>query len=91
MRMLSSVLAALFLVTLVPAAHAQTVTAQTRERAIAKCKANRGTDCTTEAGLREWIDAERNRPPGQRSAIMEQKLEAARQAQQQGNTKAAPR
>jgi hypothetical protein len=91
MRALSSALVLLFLAAAIPAASAQTVTAQMRERAIAKCKANRGTDCTTEAGLKEWIDAERNRPPGQRSAIMEQKLEAARQAQQQGNTKAAPR
>ncbi len=30
-----------------------------RERAIARCKANRGVDCETPAGLKEWIDQER--------------------------------
>ena len=79
-------------------ADAQTVTAQMRHRdndvrtrAMASCNANRGTDCKTEAGLREWIDAERPRPQGQRSAIQMQKLEAERSAQQQPTTKAAPR
>ena len=91
MRTFSSLLILVFLASVLPVGHAQTVTAPARERAVAKCKANRGTDCTTEAGLKEWIDAERARPQGQRSAIMEQKLEAARKAQQQGNTKAPPR
>ena len=53
-----------------------------RERAVANCKANRGTDCESAEGLKEWIDAERPRPPGQRSAIQLQKLEAERRAQQ---------
>jgi hypothetical protein len=26
-----------------------------RERAIEKCRAHRGTDCTTDAGLAEWL------------------------------------
>jgi hypothetical protein len=32
-----------------------------RERAIERCKANRGTDCTTDAGLAEWLQQERSR------------------------------
>ena len=85
----SALLAALLLATAIPAAHAQTATAQMRERAnddraraVANCKANRGVDCATAEGLKEWIDAERPRPAGQRSAIQMQKLEAERRAQQ---------
>jgi hypothetical protein len=29
-----------------------------RERAIKRCKENRGTDCTSERGLREWLGEE---------------------------------
>jgi hypothetical protein len=79
------------LATAFPAAQAQSVSAQMRARAIANCNANRGTDCKTEDGLKEWIDAERPRPQGQRSAIQMQKLEAERRAQQQAATKAATR
>ena len=32
-----------------------------RERAIERCKANRGADCTTDAGLAEWLLLERPR------------------------------
>ena len=32
-----------------------------RERAIENCKANRGVDCTTDAGLSEWLLLERSR------------------------------
>jgi hypothetical protein len=32
-----------------------------RARAIANCEANRGTDCRSEAGLREWELLERSR------------------------------
>ena len=35
--------------------------ASQRERAIERCKANRGTDCVTEAGLAEWLLQERDR------------------------------
>ena len=62
-----------------------------RERAIANCKANRGTDCETAEGLKEWIDAERPRPPGQHSAIQLQKLEAERRAQQRRDAEALRR
>jgi hypothetical protein len=53
-----------------------------RARAIEKCKANRGVDCATEPGLREWVEAERKRPSGQRSPLMQRKLEAERRAPQ---------
>jgi len=82
MRAFTSVLLSLGLVTALPLAQAQTVTPQMRERAIANCNANRGTDCKTEAGLNEWIDAELPRYPGQLSAIQLQRLEAQRKAQQ---------
>ena len=32
-----------------------------RERAIERCKANRGTDCVSDAGLAEWMSQERPR------------------------------
>jgi hypothetical protein len=32
-----------------------------RERAIELCKANRGSDCVTDAGLAEWLLLERSR------------------------------
>jgi len=32
-----------------------------RERAIARCKENRGADCESEAGLAEWLLQERSR------------------------------
>ena len=32
-----------------------------RERAVERCNANRGTDCTTDAGLREWLGQDRSR------------------------------
>jgi len=35
--------------------------ASQRERAIERCKANRGTDCETEAGIDEWLLKERSR------------------------------
>jgi hypothetical protein len=91
MRPFSSALFLVLLAAAVVPAHAQSATAQMRERAITNCKANRGTDCSTAEGLKEWIDAERPRSTGQRSAIQLQKLEAERRAQQQADTKAAPR
>ena len=84
-----SVIAALLFVIATPVAHAQDTTAAMRERAVANCKANRGVDCASAEGLREWIDAERPRPPGQRSAIQEQKLEAARKAERRKAAEAA--
>ncbi len=30
-----------------------------RDRAVKRCKENRGTDCTTAAGLKEWLRQER--------------------------------
>jgi hypothetical protein len=53
-----------------------------RARAIENCKSSRGVDCNSAEGLREWIELERKRPPGQRSPVMQQKLEAERRAQQ---------
>lgn len=91
MRPFSSALAVLILVSALPAASAQGVTAQMRARAVANCNANRGTDCKTEAGLKEWIDAERPPAPGHGSAIQMQKLEAGRKAQQKADTNTAPR
>ena len=35
--------------------------ASRRERAIERCKANRGNDCLTDAGLSEWLLQERQR------------------------------
>ena len=32
-----------------------------RARAIERCKANRGTDCATDAGLAEWLPLEASR------------------------------
>ena len=32
-----------------------------RERAIELCKANRGVDCATDAGIKEWLPLERSR------------------------------
>ena len=90
MRLISSALLLSFLAAALPAG-AQSVTPEMRARAIANCNANRGTDCKTEAGLKEWIDAERPPAPGQRSAIMEQKLEAQRKAQQKAAAKATAR
>jgi hypothetical protein len=76
-------LAALVLAVAIPVANAQADGSSLRERAIASCKANRGTDCASAEGLKEWIDAERPRAPGQRSAIQMQKLEAERKAQRE--------
>ena len=36
-----------------------------RERAVERCKANRGVDCTTDAGLSEWLLLERSRGEAQ--------------------------
>ena len=36
-----------------------------RERAIARCKANRGADCESDAGLAEWLLQERSRDEAQ--------------------------
>ena len=36
-----------------------------REHAIERCKANRGTDCETDAGLTEWQLQERSRSEAQ--------------------------
>lgn len=36
-----------------------------RERAIERCKTNRGTDCTTDAGLADWELQERSRSEAQ--------------------------
>ncbi len=36
-----------------------------RERAIERCKANRGTDCSTDAGLADWLLQERTRSEAQ--------------------------
>ncbi len=81
MRPLLAVLTALTLAAAFPAAHAQNDASSIRERAIAKCNANRGVDCGTAEGLKEWIDREKPRPPRQKSAIQLQKLEAQRRAQ----------
>lgn len=35
--------------------------ASQRERAIERCKANRGTDCETEASIAEWLLLDRSR------------------------------
>ncbi len=82
MPAIPALLAVLLLAAAIPAAQAQTITSQMRERAVANCQANRGTDCSSADGLKEWIDAERPRPAGQRSAIQMQRLEAERRAQQ---------
>lgn len=81
MRPTLAMLTALTLMAALPAAHAQSKSSSVRERAIANCKVNHGVDCETAEGLREWIDAEKPRPPGQKSAIQLQKLEAERRAQ----------
>ena len=87
--MMPAALIALLLVVATPVAYAQDTAAAMRARAVANCKANRGVDCASAEGLREWIDAERPRPPGQRSAIQEQKLEAARKAERRKAAEAA--
>jgi hypothetical protein len=48
-----------------------------RERAIERCKENRGSDCTSEAGLREWVRQERTLTPEQQqhAAALRQKRE----------------
>ena len=65
-----------------PAAAADTAAAKAemREHAIENCKSNRGVDCVSEAGLREWIELEKARPPGQRATALQRKLEAERRA-----------
>jgi hypothetical protein len=84
MRKHATLLAVLMLTMPLTATSAETQSDRAiRARAIEKCKANRGVDCTTESGLREWIEAERKRPSGQRSPLMQKKLEAERRAPQQ--------
>jgi hypothetical protein len=84
MRTQVAYLAAVFLAAAVAPAYAETEAERSamRLRAMEKCKANRGVDCNTESGLREWMDAERARPPNQRAPYLQQKWEAERRAQQ---------
>ena len=84
MRTEAACLAALLVAASAAPALAETEAERTamRLRAMEKCKANRGIDCDTEAGLREWMEAERARPPNQRAPYLQQKWEAERRQQQ---------
>ncbi len=84
MRTQAACLVALFVAAAAAPAFAETEAERSamRTRAMEKCKANRGIDCNTEAGLREWMDAERARPPNQRAPYLQQKWEAERRLQQ---------
>jgi len=61
--MKASIVFALFVFMAFPVAAQQTTkpTAKDseRERAIKRCKENRGTDCQSKEGLRQWLDEER--------------------------------
>ena len=63
----ATILTALIIAAASAPAIAQTAAEMTeiRARAVENCKANRGVDCASEDGLREWIAIERARPPGQ--------------------------
>lgn len=76
-----------------PAARAETAAEkeQMRSLAIDNCKSNRGVDCESEAGLREWVELEKKRPPGQRATLLQQKLEAERRAKQRAEEAARKR
>ena len=84
MRTQAAYLAALLLTAATAPATAETEAERSamRTRAMEKCKVNRGIDCNTEAGLREWMEAERARPPNQRAPYLQQKWEAERRLQQ---------
>ncbi len=84
--MIAAMLLAAVLLPAASVARAETAAemAGIRARAIENCKANRGVDCVTEAGLREWIEAEKKRPPGLRSPALVRKWEEERQSQQNG-------
>lgn len=62
-------LAILGLILVLPAAAQNTRSAdeasRQRERAIERCKANRGTDCATDTGLADWQLQERTRSEAQ--------------------------
>lgn len=77
----AAILAGLVLAGAFESAKAASDSAAIRARAIEKCKSSRGVDCTSAEGLREWLELERKRPSGQRSPVMQQKLEAERRAQ----------
>lgn len=94
-RPISPVAAGAILLAIAPmsatAAESAAEMAQIRTLAIDNCKTNRGVDCETEAGLREWIELEKKRPPGQRATLLQQKLEAERRAKQRAEEAARKR
>lgn len=57
-----------------------------RDRAIKRCKENRGTDCTTAAGLKEWLREERPITVEERRAA----AAARRHREQCAKTKGGP-
>ena len=60
MRVLVFAVLALFLATPVAAQSTKPeVKESLRERAVKRCKENRGTDCVSERGLSEWLREER--------------------------------
>lgn len=65
-------------------ASAQRPSAEERARGIERCKANRGVDCDTPEGQREWIEQERPITDEQRRAA------AARRAREQAQQKCGP-
>ena len=63
---------ALFVLMTFPAAAQQTTRSSAqdlqRERAIKRCRENRGTDCESKEGLRQWLDEERPITDAERQA-----------------------
>lgn len=48
--------------------------ARERERAIQRCQENRGADCKSEAGLKEWLDEEKPMTEQQRRSAAAARL-----------------
>ena len=57
-----------------------------RERGIARCKENRGVDCDTPAGQKEWIQQERPITDAERTAAAAARRAAQQRQQQQRRT-----
>ena len=56
-----------------------------RERAIARCNENRGTDCATDAGLAEWLLQERTRDQAENDSSRSIHQTAPKPAPRPGN------
>ena len=53
-----------------------------RERAIKRCQDNRGTDCTTDQGLKPWIDEDKPMTAEQRRSAAAANLRRQNEAKQ---------